>query len=88
MPRLSAAGILRLQAGEDVNAADVTVRGVAWALDGRSLYFRGYLDRRAIEENPFPVYRIGRHGRDLRELLRGERVSVGCCGTRNTEGVK
>ncbi len=71
-----------------LTAADVTVIDVAWTPDGRSLYFSGYLDRHASENDPFRIYRIGRDGRGMRELLRGERVSVGCRGASNSEAMK
>jgi hypothetical protein len=61
-----------------LSAEDMTVLDVGWAPDGRSLYVSGYLDRHLRERDPFRVYRIGRDGRGLTELGRGERASVGC----------
>lgn len=61
-----------------LSAEDMTVVDVGWAPDGRSLYLSGYPDRHLREHDPFRVYRIGRDGRGLTELGRGERVSGGC----------
>lgn len=61
-----------------LSGEDVTVIDVAWAPDGRGLYFSGYLDRHVEEAAPFRVYRIARDGQGMEALLRGERVSAGC----------
>ena len=61
-----------------LSAENVTVVDAAWAPGGLALYFSGYLDRHANEDDPFRVYRIERNGQGMRELLRGERVSAGC----------
>lgn len=65
-------------ANQRLTAEFVTVLDINWAPDGQSLYFSGYLDSHAAEQDPFRIYRldIAQHG--LRELLRGEWVSVGC----------
>lgn len=69
-----------------LSAAKLSVIDVAWTPDGRSLHFSGYLDRHADEADPFRIYRIERSGQGLCELLRGERVSVGCRTTAFAEG--
>lgn len=71
---------MRLGPERDVRltAAEVTVIDAAWAPDGNTLYFSGYLDRHAREHNPFRIYRIGRDGRNMTEIGRGEKISVGC----------
>lgn len=69
-----------LGTGKNLRLSDenVTVIDLAWAQDGGSLYFSGYLDRHVDEADPFRVYRIARNGKGMRELARGERVSAGC----------
>lgn len=71
---------MRLGLENDVRltAADVIVVDAAWAPDGDTLYVSGYQDRHAGEENPFRIYRIGRDGRNMTEIGRGEKISVGC----------
>ncbi len=70
-----------------LSGENVTVVDAAWAQDGRSLYFSGYLDRHVEESDPFRVYRIERNGKGMQELLRGERVSAGC-RPRQTEAAR
>ena len=61
-----------------LTAVQVTVIDIAWTPDGSRLFFSGYLDRHAKEAYPFRVYSIDRGGREVREVVSGERISVGC----------
>lgn len=60
-----------------ITPQDVTAFDPVWSGDGRRVYFIGYRDVQAADADLFRVWRVDRFGANLKELVRGESVSVG-----------
>jgi len=43
-----------------------------WSRDGKFIYFSGYRDREGRVAYPFKIYRIGRDGSGLVQIVSGE----------------
>jgi hypothetical protein len=60
-----------------ITPLEITAFDPVWSRDGRRIYFIGYKDTQASDEDLFRVLRIDRFGSGLKELVLGESVSVG-----------
>lgn len=60
-----------------ITPREVTAFDPVWSRDGGRVYFTGYKDSQAAEADLFRIFRVDRFGSGLKELLRGEDVSVG-----------
>ena len=56
---------------------DMTGFDPVWSADGRRIFFIGYRDVQAGDDELFRIFRVDRYGSGLRELGFGETVSVG-----------
>lgn len=54
---------------------DMMATRATWSRDGNFIYFSGYREPHYKEPRPFRIYRIGKDGRGLTEITRGERPS-------------
>lgn len=59
-----------------LTAESVFACSPSWSRNGQTIYFCGYLDKQAREPYPFRVYRIGRDGRVMQEISRGEEPAL------------
>jgi len=60
-----------------ITPSEITAFDPVWSGDGRRVYFIGYRDTQAADEDLFRILRIDRFGSGLKELVLGESVSVG-----------
>lgn len=55
-----------------LSAADVLALDPVWSRDGQFIYFSGYHDREGRAAYPFKIYRLGRNGVGLVQIVAGE----------------
>lgn len=60
-----------------ITPVEVTAFDPVWSADGKRIYFIGYRDTQAADQDLFRIFRVDRFGSGLREVTRGEGVSAG-----------